>query len=84
MTSLPHKPTRPGDLDDDFIDYVVKLYNDNELRYDNYQDVAKHLNEYIHRKHEDPEFVESIHKLYKSVSSININLHDSDDDDKKY
>ena len=83
MTSLPHKPTRPGDLDDEFIDYVIKLYNENKLRYDNYQEVARHLNEYIHRKHDDPEFVDSIRKLYKSVSSININLNNSDSEEDK-
>ena len=77
--SLPHKPFHTGDLEDDFLNYVIKLYNDDELREDNYLDVVRHLNEYLHRNHEDKNMVESVRQLFKAVSSLNIKEEEEKD-----
>ena len=76
-----HKPIRSGDLDDEFISFIVKLYEDDELREDNWFKIAKELNELLNKNKDKPEFVESVRNIYSAVSKLDINCN-SDSEEK--
>ena len=70
---LTHKPNHTGDLDDEFLNYIIEAYNNDELREDNYQEFSRHLNDILNSKKNDKDYVDSVRKIFNSVSHINKN-----------
>ena len=70
---LPHKPNHIGDLDDEFLNYIIEAYNNDELREVNYKEFSKHLNNLLSSKKNDKNYVDSVRKIFSAVSHININ-----------
>ena len=75
-----HKPIHEGDLENEFLNYIVKLYNDDELREDNWEEVAIKLNNMMSRNKNNKKFVNDTVDILKSVSTINIDDSKCDDD----
>ena len=75
---LPHKPNHTNDLDDEFLNYIIEAYNNDELREDNYQEFSRHLNDILNSKKNDKDYVDYVINIFKVVSNININ----DEEDK--
>ena len=75
---LPHKPNHIGDLDDEFLNYIIEAYYNDELREHNYKEFSKHLNNVLSSKKNDKNCVESVRKIFNAVSHINI--HDEEEE----
>ena len=79
IMSIPHKPLHVGDLDDDLLSLVVKWYNDDDLREDNYIEKAKKINEYMKMRRNDKDFVEPTRRLLQAISTVDVNETKNDD-----
>lgn len=81
MSLQIHKPIHDGDLDNAFLEYIVKLYNDDELREDNWMEIAKKINQEMANNKNNKKYVDDARSVLKAVSTIDINDESKNDDD---
>ena len=77
-----HNPIRTGDFCE-LCKYVEDLYNNDDLRDDNYIEISKMLNEIIHKNRDNKNFCDNVAMLFKSVMNLDIDKKDDNCEGKK-